>query len=74
MPDTKDVSLDELMFVAIEKAKEEYNGHLTGTINLTPKDGKPEKWVFICSRLYMEDNSPTSTEGDKPCPCTARNL
>lgn len=37
MPDTSDISIEDLAFVAVAKAREEHGGEICLTLNMTPK-------------------------------------
>lgn len=55
MPDIRDILLEDFVLVLVEKAREEKNGEICLTANITPKGGKPEKWRILCSRLHIDE-------------------
>lgn len=54
MPDTSDISIEDLAFVAVAKAREEHGGEICLTLNMTPKGGEPERWRILVTRLHVE--------------------
>ena len=55
MPDVSDIDIKDFVLVLIEKAREEEDGEICLTAEMTKEGGKPEKWRILCSRLHIEE-------------------